>query len=85
MYPVGNKFPCVDGASIPKCVVLVNEQLHPFTDFLPFLLGAFCRAVQCCIFCEGLLHLPQVCLPETVTGINKYSEIGNGSAGKMDS
>ena len=52
-------------SSITKCVVLLNEELHDLADFLSFLLGAFCRAVQCSIIREGLLHLPQVCLPET--------------------
>ena len=52
-------------SSIPKCVVLLNEELHDLADFLSFLLGAYCRAVQCSIVREGFLHLPQVCLPET--------------------
>ena len=65
--------------SIPKCVVLVNEELHALADFLSFLLGAFCRAVQCSIVREGLLHLPQICLPETPAVLRILLAVASGS------
>lgn len=65
--------------SIPKCVVLVDEELHALADFLPFLLGTFCRAVQCSIVREGLLHLPQVGLPETPTVLRILMVLASGS------
>lgn len=69
-------------ASIPKCVVLVNEELHALADFLSFLLGAYRRAVQCSIVREGLLHLPQVCLPETPAVLRILLAIASGSCSR---
>ena len=70
------------GASIPKCVVLVNEELHALADFLSFLLGAYCRAVQCSIVLEGLLHLPKVCLPETPAVLRILLAVASGSCSR---
>lgn len=68
--------------SIPKCVVLVNEELHALADFLSFLLGTYCRAVQCSIVREGLLHLPQVCLPETPAVLRILLAVASGSCSR---
>ena len=68
--------------SIPKCVVLVDEELHALADFPSFLLGAFCRAVQCSIVRESFLHLPQVCLPEIPAVLRILLVVASGSCSR---
>lgn len=68
--------------SIPKCVVLVDEELHALADFFSFLLGAFCWAVHCSIVRKSLLHLPQVGLPETPTVLRILMIVASGSCSR---